>query len=59
MCHRKMSIALGPRVNYINGQNGSGKSAILAALQICLGARARTTHRGGKISDLIRQGHDG
>lgn len=59
MCHRKLSVTFCPNVNFINGQNGSGKSAILAALQICLGARANVTHRGSKLSDLIRQGHNG
>ncbi len=59
MCHRKLSINLCSNVNFINGQNGSGKSAILAALQICLGARASVTHRGTKLSDMIRQGHEG
>lgn len=34
MCHQKLSIELCPHVNFINGQNGSGKSAILAALQV-------------------------
>ena len=59
MCHRKLSITLCSNVNFIHGQNGSGKSAILAALQICLGARANVTHRGSKLGDMIRQGHDG
>jgi hypothetical protein len=59
MCHRKLSVTLCPNVNFINGANGSGKSAILAALQICLGARATVTHRGSRLSQLIREGHDG
>lgn len=59
MCHRKLSVDLCANVNFINGENGSGKSAILAALQICLGARATVTHRARKIADLVRQGHDG
>ena len=42
------------QVNFINGRNGSGKSAILAALQICLGAKANFTHRAKKLSDFIR-----
>jgi chromosome segregation ATPase len=46
-------------VNYITGMNGSGKSAILAALQICLGAKASATHRGTKLSDLINRGFTG
>lgn len=40
---------------FINGQNGSGKSAILAAIQICLGAGARRTHRARNIKDLVRK----
>jgi chromosome segregation ATPase len=42
-------------VNFIHGQNGSGKSAILAAIQICLGAGARRTHRARNLAELIRK----
>jgi hypothetical protein len=59
MCHQKMIISLGRNINFITGENGSGKSAIIAALQICLGASARTTHRGKSLKNLIRHGHDG
>lgn len=55
MCHRKFTIDFCRNVNFITGQNGSGKSAILAALQICLGSGARTTHRAGNLKDLIRK----
>ena len=41
-------------MNFISGRNGSGKSAVLAALQICLGANANSTHRAKKLSDFIR-----
>ncbi|RHY26666.1 hypothetical protein DYB32_007412 [Aphanomyces invadans] len=54
MCHRKMVVKLGRNINFITGENGSGKSAIIAALQICLGASARTTHRGKSLKNLIR-----
>ncbi|CAN0213777.1 unnamed protein product, partial [Ectocarpus sp. 8 AP-2014] len=54
MCHRKLSVPLCKHVNFINGRNGSGKSAILAALQICLGAKAHLTHRAKKMTDFIR-----
>lgn len=40
-------------------QNGSGKSAILAALQICLGARASVTHRGDNLGGLVRRNPKG
>jgi structural maintenance of chromosomes protein 6 len=59
MCHRHLKINFGRNINFINGSNGSGKSAILAALQVCLGARARHTHRASKISDLIRHNWSG
>ncbi|CAM9424182.1 unnamed protein product [Discosporangium mesarthrocarpum] len=59
MCHRKLSLTLCKHVNFIHGRNGSGKSAILAALQICLGARARLTHRATRLEDLIRHGAKG
>jgi hypothetical protein len=45
-------------VNFISGQNGSGKSAVLQALQICLGATARETGRGRSLRELIRTGCD-
>lgn len=53
MCHRKFTVDFCRHVNFITGQNGSGKSAILAALQVCLGA-SRTT-RGRSLSDLVRR----
>jgi hypothetical protein len=45
-------------VNFISGTNGSGKSAVLQALQICLGATARETGRGRNLRELIRTGAD-
>ena len=58
MCHRKFTVELCRNVNFIYGQNGSGKSAILAAIQICLGAGARRTHRARNLKDLVRKGRD-
>ena len=59
MCHRKLTVELCRNVNFIHGQNGSGKSAVLAAIQICLGAGARRTHRARNLKDLIRKGGGG
>ena len=59
MCHRKLTVELCRNVNFIYGQNGSGKSAILAAIQICLGAGARRTHRARNIKDLVRKDSTG
>ena len=55
MCHRKLTVKLCRNVNFISGQNGSGKSAILAAIQICLGAGAKRTHRAKNLKELIRK----
>ncbi|KAL3906961.1 MAG: hypothetical protein SGILL_009066, partial [Bacillariaceae sp.] len=55
MCHKKMSTDLCRNVNFIYGQNGSGKSAILAAIQICLGAGARRTNRARNLKELVRK----
>eukprot|EP00178_Gracilaria_changii_P016629 TRINITY_DN47898_c0_g1_i1.p1 TRINITY_DN47898_c0_g1~~TRINITY_DN47898_c0_g1_i1.p1 ORF type:complete len:1220 (+),score=226.84 TRINITY_DN47898_c0_g1_i1:253-3912(+) len=54
MCHSRFKISFGPNVNIINGENGSGKSAIVAALQVGLHGNARDTERGSKIQDLIQ-----
>jgi len=55
MCHAKLKVELCRNVNFIHGQNGSGKSAILAAIQICLGSNARRTHRASNVKDLVRK----
>ncbi len=59
MCHRKFDIKLNKHLNFITGRNGSGKSAIAAAIQICLGASAKNTGRGSQLSALIREGSSG
>ncbi|KAL7719676.1 structural maintenance of chromosomes protein [Entamoeba marina] len=58
MCHSHYELNLCPRVNFIVGENGSGKSAILVALAICFGAKAHFTNRGKKVSDIIKQGEN-
>lgn len=58
MCHDCFEFDFGPNINIINGQNGSGKSAIVAALQIGLGVKASKTERARKISDHIMHGKE-
>lgn len=53
MCHEALEIKLNENVNFIVGRNGSGKSAILTALTIGLGARANTTNRGASVKGLL------
>eukprot|EP00039_Didymoeca_costata_P002125 m.57679 g.57679 ORF g.57679 m.57679 type:complete len:1141 (+) comp11124_c0_seq1:119-3541(+) len=56
MCHTRLSVDFGRHINFVVGQNGSGKSAILAAIQLGLGGRANVTGRGSSISNLIQHG---
>ncbi|KAJ4412689.1 Structural maintenance of chromosomes protein 6 [Didymella pomorum] len=56
MCHVNLHITLGPLINFIIGHNGSGKSAVLTALQICLGGKATATNRAQNLKSLIKEG---
>ncbi|KAJ2341340.1 Structural maintenance of chromosomes protein 6, partial [Coemansia sp. RSA 2673] len=56
MCHEKATVNLCPKVNFITGQNGSGKSAILTALIIALGGKASLTNRASNLKGFIREG---
>lgn len=58
MCHDKLEVTLGPLLNFITGKNGSGKSAILTAITLCLGGKASTTNRGGSLKSFIKEGRD-
>ncbi|KAF4556303.1 AAA domain-containing protein 7 [Elsinoe fawcettii] len=58
MCHTRLRIKLGPLINFIIGHNGSGKSAVLTALTLCLGAKATVTNRGGSLKNFIKEGTD-
>lgn len=56
MCHKLFEFRFGPNVNIVNGNNGSGKSATVAALQLGLGGSVRQTERGKALADCIRHG---
>ncbi|PPJ57689.1 hypothetical protein CBER1_00169 [Cercospora berteroae] len=58
MCHSNLTIELGPLINFIIGHNGSGKSAVLTALQISLGNKASGTNRAKSLKDMIKAGTD-
>ncbi|OAL30964.1 hypothetical protein AYO22_01259 [Fonsecaea multimorphosa] len=58
MCHEDMSYELGPLINFICGKNGSGKSAILTAIVLCLGGKASATNRGARLQNFIKEGTD-
>lgn len=54
MCHTMLEVPLGANVNFIIGQNGSGKSAIMTALVVGLGGKATTTSRGNSLKGFIK-----
>lgn len=58
MCHDHFSVELGPLINFIVGKNGSGKSAILTAITLCLGGKASATQRGGSLKSFVKQGKE-
>ncbi|GAM83237.1 hypothetical protein ANO11243_012230 [Dothideomycetidae sp. 11243] len=58
MCHEKLRIPLGPLINFIIGHNGSGKSAVLTALTLCLGVKATATNRGASLKKFIKEGSE-
>ncbi|CAG2105083.1 unnamed protein product, partial [Medioppia subpectinata] len=57
MCHENFHLDLGPRINFIVGRNGSGKSAILTGIVLGLGGRASTTSRGKGVASLYFSPH--
>lgn len=58
MCHTKLHVVLGPNINFIIGHNGSGKSAVLTAITLCLGGKAAATNRGQSLKSLVKEGQD-
>ncbi|KAK4185294.1 hypothetical protein QBC35DRAFT_389855 [Podospora australis] len=58
MCHTRLSCDLGPLLNFIVGENGSGKSAILTAITLCLGGKASSTNRGGSLKSFVKEGQE-
>lgn len=58
MCHKNEKWKLSPLINFMCGKNGSGKSAILTAIVVCLGGKAAGTGRGSALKDFIRHGEN-
>uniref|UniRef100_A0A182PKN8 Peptide methionine sulfoxide reductase B1, chloroplastic n=1 Tax=Anopheles epiroticus TaxID=199890 RepID=A0A182PKN8_9DIPT len=56
MCHNHLAVEFNKHANLLVGKNGSGKSAILAALTIGFGCSATQTNRCNSLKDLIKHG---
>jgi len=58
MCHESFSYTPNQRINFLAGENGSGKSAVLTAIVFGLGGSARTSNRGSSNKGFIRTGQN-
>ncbi|KAL8290054.1 hypothetical protein RQP46_002993 [Phenoliferia psychrophenolica] len=56
MCHTLCTVSFGPQINFLIGNNGSGKSAVLTGISIALGGNAKATNRANKGGDLVKEG---
>ncbi|KAJ3246961.1 Structural maintenance of chromosomes protein 6 [Chytriomyces hyalinus] len=56
MCHQHLEVDFEPRINFVIGHNGSGKSAILTGIMVCLGGKANVTERASSIKSLVMEG---
>ncbi|KAL8172905.1 UNVERIFIED_CONTAM: Structural maintenance of chromosomes protein 6 [Gekko kuhli] len=57
MCHAMLGpFKFGSNVNFIVGNNGSGKSAVLTALIVGLGGKAIVTNRGSSLKGFVKDG---
>eukprot|EP00835_Amoeboradix_gromovi_P000347 NODE_12_length_45166_cov_0.552511.p2 type:complete len:1104 gc:universal NODE_12_length_45166_cov_0.552511:30976-27665(-) len=57
MCHAHFQLDLNQNINFIVGQNGSGKSSVLSAIIIALGGTSAFSDRGRNLRNLIKDGH--
>ncbi|XP_029281710.1 structural maintenance of chromosomes protein 6 [Cottoperca gobio] len=57
MCHSHLGpFTFGSNVNFVVGNNGSGKSAVLTALIVSLGGNAHATNRGLSLKGFVKEG---
>lgn len=56
MCHGNLVVDFSQRINFLVGSNGSGKSAVMAALVIGLGCKASATSRARSLKSFIKNG---
>ncbi|XP_048354863.1 structural maintenance of chromosomes protein 6 [Sphaerodactylus townsendi] len=57
MCHSMLGpFKFGSNVNFIVGNNGSGKSAVVTALIVGLGGKAIMTNRGSSLKVFVKDG---
>mmetsp|Transcript_21152 Transcript_21152/g.32444 ORF Transcript_21152/g.32444 Transcript_21152/m.32444 type:complete len:113 (-) Transcript_21152:3466-3804(-) len=58
LTYNDVEIVPGPRLNCIMGPNGTGKSSVVCAIAIGLGAHAKVLGRADNLAEFIRTGED-
>ncbi|NXC47786.1 SMC6 protein, partial [Penelope pileata] len=57
MCHSMLGpFQFGSNLNFVIGNNGSGKSSVLTALIVGLGGKATATNRGSSLKMFVKSG---
>ncbi|NXX17970.1 SMC6 protein, partial [Podargus strigoides] len=57
MCHSMLGpFQFGSNLNFVVGNNGSGKSSVLTALIVGLGGKATATNRGSSLKMFVQDG---
>ncbi|NXI69234.1 SMC6 protein, partial [Anseranas semipalmata] len=57
MCHSMLGpFQFGSNLNFVVGNNGSGKSSVLTALIVGLGGKATATNRGSSLKMFVKNG---
>ncbi|XP_005015105.1 structural maintenance of chromosomes protein 6 isoform X1 [Anas platyrhynchos] len=57
MCHSMLGpFQFGSNLNFVVGNNGSGKSSVLTALIVGLGGKATATNRGSSLKMFVKTG---
>lgn len=51
-------VVTGSQINFITGVNGSGKSALLVAINVALAGKMSFTGRGASVRTLVREGQN-
>mmetsp|Transcript_43500 Transcript_43500/g.103388 ORF Transcript_43500/g.103388 Transcript_43500/m.103388 type:complete len:1198 (+) Transcript_43500:70-3663(+) len=52
-CHNHHTVNLNKKLNFVTGDNGSGKSSLLQAMSIALGAKSSDTARMSSLKDFV------
>jgi hypothetical protein len=55
MSHDRWELDFKKDIIFIGGENGAGKSAILAAMSLCFGGNARSTNRSTAIGSFVQR----